>query len=165
MRWPYCTEMNKPVPAWARTKAVDCKAAKYTMPASLLPPHSAPLSMLYYDGAMFPELKGKLLLSLHGYRPAGARLVAFNVDAKGVPVLTPHARYPYVDTDGKSGKTGTRAFASPAAEPVQLTPDWHEVNGLRPTGTPLDLAVAADGAIWLVEDKNGTILRIARDRP
>jgi len=163
--WPYCTEMNRPVPAWARTKAADCKTAKYTMPASLLPPHSAPLSMLYYDGAMFPELKGKLLLSLHGYRPAGARLVAFNVDAKGVPVLTPHARYPFVDTDSKSGKSGTRAFAGPAAEPIQLTPDWHEVNGLLPTGTPLGLAVAADGAIWLVEDKNGTLLRIARDRP
>ena len=163
--WPYCTEMNKPVPLWAKTGAMDCKSAAHTPPVSLLPPHSAPLSMLYYDGAMFPELKGKLLLSLHGYRPAGARLVAFNVDARGVPVLTPHARYPYVDTDSKSGKSGTRAFAGPASEPVQLTPDWHEVKDLRPNGTPLGIAVAADGAIWLVEDKNGTILRIARDRP
>jgi len=34
-----------------------------------------------------------------------------------------------------------------------------------PLGAPLGLAVAEDGAIWVVEDRNATILRIARDRP
>jgi glucose/arabinose dehydrogenase len=32
-------------------------------------------------------------------------------------------------------------------------------------GTPVGLAVADDGAIWVTEDKNATILRIAVDRP
>ena len=59
----------------------------------LLPPHGAPLSMLYYDGAMFPQLRGKLLIALHGYRPAGARIAAFTVDRRGIPLLTPNAHY------------------------------------------------------------------------
>jgi glucose/arabinose dehydrogenase len=159
--WPYCYEMNKPAPVWARAGAMDCRSARHTPPALLLPPHSAPLSMLYYNGAMFPELRGKLLLSLHGYRPAGARLVAFAVDAKGIPLTTASARYPFVETDNKSG---TRPYPGPAAEPLQLTPQWHERHD-RPNGTPLGLAVAEDGAIWLAEDRNGAILRIARDRP
>jgi glucose/arabinose dehydrogenase len=160
--WPYCYDMNRPAPVWARAKAMDCRSARHTPPALLLPPHSAPLSMLYYNGAMFPELRGKLLLSLHGYQPSGARLVAFSVDAKGIPVTTSGVRYPFVETNGKSG---TKPYpAGPAAEPLQLTPQWHEQHD-RPTGTPLGLAVAEDGAIWLAEDKNGAILRIARDRP
>ncbi len=163
--WPYCVNMNSAVPEWANNKAMDCKSSAHTPPIRLLPPHSAPLAMLYYDGAMFPELKGKLLLNEHGYRPAGARLVAFTVDAKGVPVLTPRARYPFVDNESKPAKSGTRPYEGPASVPLQLTPDWHEVKDLRPTGTPLGLAVAEDGAIWVVEDKNGTILRIAKDRP
>jgi glucose/arabinose dehydrogenase len=36
---------------------------------------------------------------------------------------------------------------------------------MHPKGSPVGLAVATDGAIWVAENNNGTILRIARDRP
>ena len=32
--------------------------------------------MFYYEGAKFPELKGKLVVGLHGYRPTGSRIRA-----------------------------------------------------------------------------------------
>ena len=44
-------------------------AALYRPPHSVMPPHGAPLGMLYYGGEKFPALKDKLIVSLHGYRP------------------------------------------------------------------------------------------------
>ena len=41
--------------------------------------------MLYYHGAKFPELEGKLLVGLHGYRPTGSRVIVYDVDDHGFP--------------------------------------------------------------------------------
>lgn len=86
---------------------------------------------------MFPELAGKLIVTLHGYRSAGSRLLAYELDGAGIPK---------------------------AAKPVDLTPGWRAVRGRRPDGAPVGMAVAADGAIWVADDRNGAILRFARDR-
>jgi hypothetical protein len=48
----------------------------------------------------------------------------------------------------------------PAASYVELISGWHRVSGVRPQGAPVGMTVAADGALWLVEDKNQTIIRI-----
>ena len=56
-------------------------------------------------------------------------------------------------------------YAGPASEPFLLTPGWNNVDGLHPRGAPVGLAVADDGAIWVTENTNATVLRIARDRP
>jgi glucose/arabinose dehydrogenase len=162
--WPYCYDMNGAVPLWADAHIMDCDSRKHTKPVRLLPPHGSPLSMLYYNGAMFPELRGKLVLSLHGYRPGGARLVAFEVDRHGVPVLTPDAHYDaYAARNGD--ETVSLPYPGPASEPLVITPGWNTVVGAHPMGSPLGLSVAEDGAIWVVEDRNGTLLRIARDKP
>jgi len=162
--WPYCYEMGSTAPVWAQAHVMDCNGPGHTKPVRLLPPHSAPLSMLYYDGKMFPKLRGKLLISLHGYRPAGARIAAFAVDRRGVPLLAANAHYDaYAGPEGN--ETISLPYAGPASEPLILTPGWNNVNGSHPLGAPLGLAVAEDGAIWVVEDRNATILRIARDRP
>jgi glucose/arabinose dehydrogenase len=58
-----------------------------------------------------------------------------------------------------------KPYPGPASEPLLLTPGWDKRRGVRPMGTPVGLAVADDGAIWVTEDKNATILRIAPDRP
>ncbi|HEX4271786.1 MAG TPA: PQQ-dependent sugar dehydrogenase [Rhizomicrobium sp.] len=162
--WPYCYDMTSTNPAWKDARAMDCAGPARTEPVRLLPPHGAPLGMLYYDGAMFPELRGKLLISLHGYRPAGARIAAFAVDARGIPLLAPNAHY-----DAYAGREGDQTtslpYPGPASEPLLLTPGWNTVSGSHPMGAPLGLAVAKDGAIWVAEDRNATILRIARDRP
>jgi glucose/arabinose dehydrogenase len=162
--WPYCYDMASANPVWAPLHVMDCAGDARTKPTRLLPPHGAPLSMLYYDGAMFPELNGKLLVSLHGYRVAGARIAAFAVDRHGVPLLVPNAHY-----DAYAGPQGDQTislpYAGPASEPLLLTPGWNNVSGSHPMGAPLGLAVAEDGAIWVAEDRNATILRIARDQP
>jgi hypothetical protein len=44
----------------------------------------------------------------------------------------------------------------------ELIAGWHRVNGARPQGAPVGMTVADDGAIWLVEDKNKTVIRIDR---
>jgi glucose/arabinose dehydrogenase len=135
--WPYCADRDRSTPAWIGTKAMDCSSSAHEKPTVLLPAHAAPLGAVYYAGSMFPALQGKLLMTWHGYRPSGSRLVAFDVDDKGVP----------------------------AAEPTVLTPGWDLQPGIRPAGAPVGLAVAQDGAIWIADDRSGAILRIAVDRP
>jgi glucose/arabinose dehydrogenase len=115
--------------------------------------------MTWYQGAMFPGLKGKLLMSWHGYRSTGGRLVAFEVDANGVPLTRSKASFPIEPS-------GSRPFgAGPAAQAQVLTPGWGRVEGKRPQGTPVGITVAADGAIWVADDKNAGVIRFAVDRP
>ena len=159
--WPYCFDMDRQAPVWAGQAFMPCGSPAHTRPVSLLPPHSAPLGMLYYDGTMFPALNGRLLISLHGYRAGGARIVAFDVGADGLPAVKSGARWPAYG----SGQVVQRPYPVPAAESRVLTPGWDLKAGSRPMGTPVGMAVAADGAIWVAEDKNATVLRIAVDRP
>jgi glucose/arabinose dehydrogenase len=155
--WPYCQDMATPTPSWAGT--MDCASKAHTPPVALLPPHVAPLSMTWYQGAMFPALKGRLLMSWHGYRSTGGRLVAFDVDAQGVPLTRTKAAFPIYPS-------GSRPFgAGPAAQAQVLTPGWGRVEGVRPQGTPVGITVAADGAIWVADDKNASLIRFAVDRP
>jgi glucose/arabinose dehydrogenase len=159
--WPYCYDTDQPTPAWAAAHP-DCASPTYEKPAAFLPPHSAPLGAVYYSGPMFPALGGKLLMSWHGYRPTGSRIVAFDVDAAGIPLVVSHAQYPEYSN-------GTIKFSSyragPAAEPAVLTPGWDLKPGTRPAGAPVGLTVAQDGSIWVADDRNAAILRIAIDRP
>lgn len=159
--WPYCADMDKPTPAWAGSGAMDCRSNAHARPLALLAPHAAPLAMLYYHGAMFPGLEGKLLMSWHGYRSTGSRIVALDVDARGLPQASAKARYP-ADVGGKLAWKPFIPGQGAAVTPI--TAAWREVTGLRPTGAPVGLAVAADGAIWVADDRNGTILRIAADQ-
>ncbi len=160
--WPYCSDMDRPTPVWAKSSAMDCSSAAHTRPTLLMPPHAAPLGAIYYRGSMFPQLRGKLLMSWHSERPTGSRVVAFDVDNKGVPVIAKHARYPAYATNGV---TMRRYRNGPAAQPLVLTPGWDAKPGVRPAGAPVGLTVASDGAIWIADDRNAAILRIAVDRP
>jgi len=157
--WPYCYDIESATPGWKATSAIRCASSAHTPPVLLLPPHSAPLSMLWYEGAMFPSLRGKLLLSLHGFRMTGGRIVAYATDKDGVPVATKDARYPVY-----AGKSRFYGMA-PSADAIVLTPGWDKVAGKRPQGSPVGLAVARDGAIWTVDDRAGVVIRIAVDRP
>ena len=161
--WPYCYDTDQPTPAWASMKALDCGSSAHEKPAALLPPHSAPLGAVYYSGAMFPALEGKLLMSWHGYRPAGSRIVAFDVDAKGVPVTAANPRYPEYEAGGRITLKSYRPGA--AAEPTVLTPGWDLKAAERPAGAPVGITIARDGAIWVADDRNAAIVRIAVDRP
>jgi glucose/arabinose dehydrogenase len=160
--WPYCYDMDKASPAWAGSGAMDCASSAHTKPLGLLPPHAAPLMAIYYKGAMFPELQGRMLMSWHGWRTSGARLVALEVDADGAPKVEAKANWP-----NYTGATAAwRPYVGgPGIVPRVLTPGWQGKTGVRPEGAPVGMAVAPDGAIWVAEDRNGTIVRFARDRP
>jgi len=162
--WPYCLETATPAPVWSGHSPLDCAGPARTRPVLLLPPHGAPLAMLYYHGAMFPQLEGRLLVSLHGYRATGSRIIAYAVDAAGAPIPAPKAAYAVYSRKGPP--PSWRAFGqAPAATGLIVTPRWDAVKGLRPDGAPVGMAVTPDGAIWVADDRNGTILRFARDAP
>ncbi len=129
--WPYCFDAGKPSPEFLGTSC-----SRYHSPAALLPAHAAPLGMLYYSGAMFPaEYRGNLLIAYHGYRKHGHRIVAFPVDAKGLP-------------NGASR---------------DLVGKW-EARGKQPRGAPVDIKVDKDGALLISEDRNGTILKLVYEK-
>lgn len=153
--WPYCYDNQTPSPGWKDLAVAKCADKRFTAPALLLPPHSSPLSMRWYDGAMFPNLTGKLLVTWHGFRSVGGRIAAFDTDAKGIPVCAARARFPVYGG-------APLPYGSPnAADAFILTPDWNKVVGVRPQGSPVGLAVAKDGAIWTTDDRAGLVIRIA----
>lgn len=153
--WPYCTDMRTVLPGWTATQA---RCGERTAPVSLLPPHAAPLAILYYEGAMFPELRGRMLMSWHGYRRAAGRVVAVETDASGAPLTDRRARYAIYPR-------GSLAYPAEAPAPRArvLTPGWSAQRGRHPQGSPAGMAVARDGAIWIADDRAAAILRIARD--
>ncbi|MGY3347349.1 MULTISPECIES: PQQ-dependent sugar dehydrogenase [unclassified Bradyrhizobium] len=167
--WPYCYDLSTPSPEFKPVllsgvyKSLCIGNALYKAPFSLLPPHGAPLAMLYYHGTKFPELEGKLLITLHGYRPTGSRVLIYDVDDHGFPKLAPApVRYHVSCAADPTHSFQTDAGDVAAAPFDELIAGWHRVNGARPQGAPVGMTVAEDGAIWLVEDKNQTIIRIDR---
>lgn len=167
--WPYCYDLSTASPEFkavmraGRYRDFCNNAVAYTRPHSLLPPHGAPLGMLYYQGGKFPELDGKLLVALHGYRPTGSRILVYDTDERGFPKISP----PPVRYKVSCAAAPTRAFQTASGEAAaasyeELVSGWHRVNGTRPRGAPVGMSVASDGAIWLVEDRNKSIIRIDR---
>lgn len=132
--WPYCFDNGTPAPEYRGR--VDC--TRYKNPALLLPGHGSPLGMAYYTGDMFPAAyKNNLLVTYHGYRSQGHRLVLVPVDAQGVPG---------------------------GGEPLDIIRGWEKTaDGRDPQGAPVDVHVAKDGSIYVTEDKNGTVLRVFFD--
>jgi len=167
--WPYCYDLKTVSPefkSFLRTASpyrnLCDNAGLYRPPLSLLPPHAAPLGMLYYRGDKFPDLKGKLIVGLHGYRPTGGRILVYDVDDKGFPKVSAAPVHYNVSCAAEPVRTfQTEGAGQVAAAPfTELVSGWYRVNGTRPQGAPVGMTVASDGAIWVAEDKNKTILRI-----
>lgn len=152
--WPYCVDLATPLPGWSAGQA---RCSQRDRPVALLPPHAAPLDLIYYDGAMFPELRGRLLMSWHGYRRAGGRIVAAEADGEGRPLTDIGGRYAIYPRGALSYPPG-----APSLRGKVLTPGWDTIAGRQPRGAPVVLAVAADGSIWVTDDRNRAVLRIAR---
>lgn len=174
--WPLCVNNN------VSLRGSGCAQADYQQPWALLPPHVAPLDMLYYSHTKLSSLRNKLLMSWHGYRIVGNRLVSYTVDAKGRPELQPSAifwRAP-TTTEGdytqhafapKGGFVGEQPNQQPinktipqtgkVAQHSEVISQWHEIPGLRPEGAPVGLTQARDGSIFIVDDRNAAILRLS----
>jgi glucose/arabinose dehydrogenase len=118
--WPYCYDAQKNAPEFPKFKC-----ASTTAPHVLLPAHSAPLGLTYWGG--------DVIVSYHGYRDVGHRLVAFPVDASG-------------KVDG------------PARE---LISGWDETDNQQ-MGGPVGTSIGVDGALWITDDRNNMVLRLAK---
>lgn len=145
--WPYCYGRTNEAgqaevalsPVFTKfSLSPDVCSRNYAKPAVNMPAHTAPLGLLYYQGDMFPELKNKLLVTWHGYRKYGHRVVAYNVSESGVPT-------------------------SPKYEEVVF--DWDTIPGIRPLGKPTGITELKDGSIIVVDDLNGAVLRISKGKP
>ena len=132
--WPYCIDNGTPNPEYRGR--VDC--THYKNPALLLPGHVAPLGMAFYTGSMFPAAyQNQLIVTFHGYREYGHRLMLVPVDAQGVPGV---------------------------GEPMDIIRGWEKsADGKDPQGAPVDVVVAKDGSLFVTEDKNGDVLRVFFD--
>ena len=130
--WYYTGNNEDPRHAGARPDLMR----KVTIPDVLLQPHSAPLSIVFYEGDAFPEeYHGDGFAALHGSWNRGA-LTGYKV----VRIIIGDDRMPTGEYE--DFMTG-------------FVLDDESVRG-RPVG----VAVAVDGALLVSEDGNGTIWRV-----
>lgn len=125
--WPYCYDNNLNNPEWS---GYNCSTQR--APHMLMPAHASPLSLMTYQGSLFPTwYKNRMLISLHGYEPRGHRIVAYLRDDKGLPTHNP----------------------------LSIVYGWEAV-GNQPKGSPVGLSEMSDGSVLIVEDKNRKVLRL-----
>jgi glucose/arabinose dehydrogenase len=119
--WPYCydNQVNSP-----EFKKYACKSS--TTPVTLLPAHCAPLGMTYWNN--------QLVVSYHGYRDTGHRVVSFPIDANGKP-------------NGPS---------------TEILGGWGETDDYAPGG-PVGVIGIKDGSLLVVDDRNDTLLQITKN--
>jgi glucose/arabinose dehydrogenase len=109
-----------------------CRTA--ALPAVEIQAHSAPLGLAFYTGTAFPEAyRGELFAALHG---------SWN---RSSPVGYKIVRIPM-----RGGAPGA---------PQDFATGW--LVGGRAWGRPVDLITGRDGALYLSDDRTGTISRIS----
>lgn len=128
--WPYCYDMNVPSPEYATQRCAGRKA-----PARLLPAHAAPLGMLFYRGPGFPaNYTHSLIMTYHGYRQHGHRIVALMPDKAGNPL-------------GRS---------------VELAVGGR-VKGMLTIAAPVGIAQGLNGDLYFADDHAGAIFALHYD--
>ncbi len=131
--WPFCYDNRVISPEFRLAKTTTAKkCASSQAPLALLPAHSAPLGMTYWTGTKAPtKFAGSLVITYHGYRDTGHRVVSFPVDAQGRP-------------NGPS---------------TELIGGWAETDDLAPGG-PVGVTVSSSGSLLMVDDRNGMLLEL-----
>jgi glucose/arabinose dehydrogenase len=138
--WPYAYIGAHPQPSFpARPDMV----AKTIVPDLLFQSHSAPLGLVFYEGAMFPpEYRGDAFVALHGSWNAGA------------PTGYKIVRVPFKDGRPQGYYENF------------LTGFWLEgSNPAEVWGRPVGLAVAPDGSLLIADDAGGAIWRVSYKKP
>ena len=111
----------------------------YTPPEIELEPHTAPLGLRFYTGAMFPrEYRNQIFVAEHGSLPEFAP-VGYRIEL--------------VTLNESRMVTGRTIFAE----------GWLQDG--QPWGRPVDLLVMPDGSLLVSDDKAGVIYRISYSPP
>ncbi|MBK9530412.1 MAG: sorbosone dehydrogenase family protein [Chitinophagaceae bacterium] len=128
--YPYCHQGDTPDPEFGANR--NC--TEFTAPAQKLMPHTAALGMRFYTGNMFlPEYKNQVFIAEHG---------SWN----------------------RSEKSGYRVMLvrlekNKAVQYIPFATGWLSNNG-KVSGRPVDIEIAADGAMLVSDDQRGAIYRI-----
>jgi glucose/arabinose dehydrogenase len=135
--WYYIGVHEDPRHKGERTDLKD----QITIPDVLIQTHSAPLQIVFYDGASFPaQYKGNAFVTLHGSwdrsRRTGYKVVRLLFDDSGKPT-----------GEYEDFMTG------------------FVISDKQVWGRPVGVAVAADGSLFVTEDGNGTIWRVSYQEP
>jgi glucose/arabinose dehydrogenase len=132
--WPWYYIGDHQDPRWPNER--PDLAGRITIPDVLLQPHSAPLGIVFYEGAQFPvEYEGDAFVALHGSWNRAKR-----------------TGYKVVRLTFKDGK--------PTGEYDDFLVGF-VLNDASVWGRPVDVAVAADGALLVTDDGGGAIWRVA----
>lgn len=137
--WPSCVSdaKGRHVAARGYEGRARCGPASVRAPAMAWPAHVAPLQLLAVPTAAAgqPETpwSGRLLAVWHGHRAQGQRIVAWRLGADGRP-------------------QGPRE---------NIVSGWSAMPGLRPLGNPAGITQDSQGRLWVVEDRNRTVLVVA----
>ncbi|MFZ3063104.1 MAG: PQQ-dependent sugar dehydrogenase, partial [Actinomycetota bacterium] len=132
--WPYAYGNRIPDPAFNDPKRV----AKTLPPKIEIQAHSAPLGLRFYDADSFgPEYKDDLFVAFHGSWnrtvPTGYKVVRYHLKGKRKDEVE-------FQTDFITG--------------------WLTPQGAL--GRPVDIIVGADKALYISDDKAGTIYRVSK---
>ena len=131
--WPDCYVQDGTFRADPQFRG-DGGCRGFTTPTLELPPHSAPLGLVFYTGRQFPSaFQGSLLVALHGSR-AGL----------------PRAGYKIVRITTKGGR---------AVSIEDFSVWWNRDVGT--IGRPVDMVVGRDGALYVSDDHAGRIYRVS----
>ena len=131
--WPRCHSGRIPDPEFGAGDACQGVAA----PVVEMQAHSAPLGLVFYDGAAFPEAyRGDLFIAFHGSWnrsvPTGYKVVRLHFEGN-----------------------------EPGSQVIDFASGWLEEDLKSVTGRPVGLAVGPDGALYVSDDSGGFIYRIA----
>jgi len=147
--WPYSyydgvRNIRLVAPEYGGDNKTVAQADLYSRPAALLPGHSAPLDMVFYNGTQFPRTyRGGAFVAFHGGQGPdtakghnGYNITFLPFDRRG------KAGTPVVFADGFAGPTpGDRSPAKAKYRPVGET-------------------VGPDGALYVADSEKGRIWRI-----
>lgn len=139
--WPYCVsnEAGRSLTARGYEKRAQCDKPDHQVPFAAWPAHVAPLQLLAVppvpSGQAEQPWSDRLLAVWHGYRAQGHRIVAWRLGPDGRP-------------------TGERE---------NIVSGWLAMPGLRPQGNPAGITLDSQGRLWVVEDRNRTVMVVAPD--
>ena len=111
-------------------KRFDCAGS--VAPLLLWPAHAAPLQMLAVPESARSPFAGQLLVAWHGYRPVGHRVVGYRLDVQG----------------------------RPQGAPKVWIGGWNAAAGVLQLGAPTGITVDSAGRLWVVEDRNRSVLML-----